>query len=420
MSILRSTPVLYRSFAASQAGTTAVLFALSIVPLLLAGGAAIDYMRYATAQTKLQAALDSGALAVAVAATLTASDRMSAGEETFGRNISAAGIDPGTVDFEFKLNGKTVTASASFDLPAGLMRLGGLSKLAVSAATEISIPEHKKAEVALVLDYSGSMAEVSAGQVKYVAMRNAAKKLISDLEASNPNKVKFGLVPFSHHVYVTLPKEHVAGQAGTGNWTGCTQDRKYPHNLTDATPTSDNATKWGHPHAPVHASEGCGHYAPNGLKVAPLTDDFQALRTQLDIMTPYAWTHIALGAEFGFHLLSPNAPFTGAAPYDSASTNKFLVILTDGRQTEPAFGPGLRKIAQGESNLEAICDNAKAAGITVLTVAYDLEDEATRTRLSNCASDPATDFLIAEDSSDIATAFAEIQKQITAQVFISR
>lgn len=409
-----------RRFAANQKGTTAILFALSVVPLLLAGGAAIDYLRYSQTQTRMQAALDTGALAVAAAANLSNSERILAGEKTFERNILEIGLGSDEVEMDFKLAGKKVTAEATYKLPAGLMQLAGYTHMNVAVETEINIPDSKKAEIALVLDYSGSMEEESGGQVKYIAMKDAAKKLITDLEASNPSKVKFGLVPFSHHVYVTLPKQFVVGQSGTGDWTGCTQDRKYPHNLKDNSPASENATKWGHAFASAHASQGCDFYAPNDLKVAPLTDNFSGLRTQLDAMKPYAWTHIALGAEFGYHLLSPDAPFTEGAPYNSSSTEKFLVILTDGKQTEPAFGPSGRSVATGEKNLEKICENAKDSGIKVITVAFDLEDEETKTRLSDCATDAATDFLIAEDSSEIAKAFAEIRNQITAQVFISR
>ena len=409
-----------RRFAANQKGTTAILFALSVVPLLLAGGAAIDYLRYSQTQTRMQAALDTGALAVAAAANLTNSERILAGEKTFERNILEIGLGSDEVEMDFKLAGKKVTAEATYKLPAGLMQLAGYTHMNVEVETEINIPDSKKAEIALVLDYSGSMEEESGGQVKYIAMKDAAKKLITDLEASNPSKVKFGLVPFSHHVYVTLPKQFVVGQSGTGDWTGCTQDRKYPHNVKDTPPAADNATKWGHAFASAHASQGCDFYAPNDLKVAPLTDNFSGLRTQLDAMKPYAWTHIALGAEFGYHLLSPDAPFTEGAPYNNSSTEKFLVILTDGKQTEPAFGPSGRSVATGEKNLEKICENAKDSGIKVITVAFDLEDEETKTRLSDCATDAATDFLIAEDSSEIAKAFAEIRNQITAQVFISR
>jgi hypothetical protein len=96
------------------------------------------------------------------------------------------------------------------------------------------------------------------------------------------------------------------------------------------------------------------------------------------------------------------------------------VVLTDGRQTEPAFGDGVRNVTQGERNLEAICNNAKASGITIITVAFDLRDSSTRSRLHDCSSDPDRNFFIAEDSGDLADAFEEIRRQISAQVFISR
>ncbi len=409
-----------RRFIGQQSGTTAITFALSIVPVLLAGGAAVDYIRYSEAETRLQAALDSGALAIAASANLTTAQKIKAGTETAMRNLAEGGIDGSAANISFAIGGKTVSASASLRLQSAFMQLAGLPQMNIAAETEISLPESKNAEVALVLDYSGSMTEISGGQVKYVAMKNAAKKLVTGLSAANPNKVKIGLVPFSHHVWTSMPEKFIAGKTGTGIWTGCTQDRQYPYNLTDATPTTENATKWGQPQAKAHLSDGCGAYVPNGLKIAPLTDNFDAVRAQLDAMRPYAWTHIALGAEFGYHLLSPNEPFAGAAAYSDKKVKKVMVLLTDGEQTEPAFGNGVRTVAQGESNLSAICANAKASGITVITIAFDLRDKDTRKLLSDCSSDPEKNFFVAEDSSDVAAAFEDIRTQIAAQVYISR
>lgn len=420
MVTFRSFGSALRRFKAQDKGTTAITFALSVVPLLLACGGAVDYMRYTNAETKLQAALDSGALAAAAASGLSKDGRVDAGRDTFDSNLKAVHIDPDDVEAEFKVSGDGVTATARLTLPSGLMQIAGLSAFTINVATEISVPEGNKGEIALVLDYSGSMREESGGQIKYVAMKNAAKKLITDLETANPDNVKIGLVPFSHHVYATLPARYVVGKGTTGDWTGCTQDRRYPHNLTDETPTTDNATKWGQPQAKAHESDGCAAYVPNNLKVAALTKNFEALRTQLDAMRPYAWTHIALGAEFGYHLLSPNEPFTEGAAYGNKRVNKVMVILTDGRQTEPAFGSGVRNVSQGERNLEEICTNAKASGITVMTVAFDLRDTDTRARLRDCSSNPDKHFFVAEDSAELAGAFDDIKKQITAQVFISR
>jgi hypothetical protein len=144
-------------------------------------------------------------------------------------------------------------------------------------------------------------------------------------------------------------------------------------------------------------------------------------------MTPYAWTHIAVGVEFGFQMLSDNPVFDddaasyNAASYDDDETKKFMVVLTDGAQTEPAFGSGsTRTVAQGEANLETLCTNAKAKGITVITIAYDLDDNATTQRLKNCSTNPNTNFFVATDTAAVASAFNDIKTIITAEVFISK
>ncbi len=160
----------------------------------------------------------------------------------------------------------------------------------------------------------------------------------------------------------------------------------------------------------------------NKLVMKPLTNDFAGLKSRLDIMTPYAWTHIALGVEFGFQMLSDNdAVRASGVSYDDEETQKFMVVLTDGAQTEPAFGPGsTRTVAQGEANLEALCTNAKAKGITMITIAYDLDDNATTNRLKNCATDPDTNFFVATSAAAVAGAFDNIKTLITAQVFVSK
>ena len=77
-------------------------------------------------------------------------------------------------------------------------------------------------------------------------------------------------------------------------------------------------------------------------------------------------------------------------------------------------------MAQGEANLEALCTNAKAKGITMITIAYDLDDTATRNRLKNCATDPDKNFFIATDTAAVASAFDNIKSVITAQIFVSK
>ncbi len=411
----------FRRFAANTSGTIAVTYALSLVPILAAAGAAIDISRYSSMQTQMQSALDVGTLAAAAAKDKTSAQRIQIGKDTFAANVSEGFAATYSSTANFTVAATDVKGHATAKLPTTILAAAGVNVFDIDVTSEVNIPDSKKAEIALVLDYSGSMGDVAGTEVKYLAMRNAAIKLIDDVTKDNADKVKFALVPFSHNVYTTLPKSNVLGQIGAGNWTGCTQDRQFPHNLTDATPTAAANSKWGQPDAPVHAAWGCNGYIARDLKIRPLTDNFAAVKSQLNNMIPYAYTHVALGVEFGYQVLSPNAPYTEAVSYGDTGTIKYMVVLTDGAQTEPAFGPGsTRTVAQGDSNLAALCANAKASGITMITVAFDLDDNSQTQRLKACSSNSATDFYVANTAADVANAFQTITNAITATAFLSK
>lgn len=410
-----------RKFRDETSGTVAIIFALAAIPVVMACGAAVDFVRSADAKTNLQTALDAGALAAAAAGNLSESERLDVARTTFAANFKP--VNGVTVIPDIDINGEAVSMSAEFEFPTAFMRIAGINSVDITSSVTVSLPESKKAEIALVLDYSGSMNEFTNGKRKYKVMRDAATQLVEDMtEGESGDRVRFGLVPFSHHVNVTLPANYVAGAGAVGNWTGCTQDRMYPHNLTDDTPDpNDDETKWGHAHAPEHAAWGCGAYEPNDLTVRPISDDHQGVVDQLQAMEPYAWTHIALGFSFGWQLVSPNAPFGDVAPYGDDETMKVVVLLTDGRQTEPAFGPGSsRTVAHGESNLEDLCENAKAKGVTVVTVAFDLQHQDTEDRLRNCSTDPDKYFFIADDGAELAASFEEIKALLQQAIYISK
>jgi Flp pilus assembly protein TadG len=411
-----------RKFLKAQKGTVAITFALSILPVFAAAGAAVDFGRYLSINTQLHAALDAASIAAASASGKTNAQREQIGKDTFAANIEGGAATGEPTTLTLKSDGTVIKGEAHTIMSTSLMAALGLTSVDVGVTNEVAIPIPRKAEVAFVLDYSGSMADPAGGQVKYVAMRDAATKLIDTLSKNDPTKVKFALVPFSHHVYTSLPNSYVSGKGNSGTWTGCTQDRFYPLNLSDATPNqSDDATKWGQPMAPDHAAWGCNGYINHHLAVQPLTNNFAVLKTQLAAMTPYSYTHVPLGVEFGYHVLSPNAPYGEGVSYSDTTTSKFMVVLTDGAQTEPAWGPsGIRSVAQGDNNLEQICDNVKASGITVITLAYDLDDSSQRQRLQNCATDPSSGFFVVSSGAELANAFTAITSAISAQVYLSK
>lgn len=404
-------------FKADKRGNVAIIFGITAVPMIIAAGCAVDLARAHIVQNRLQAALDAGALATAAAVGLSEEERIEKGEVTFQANYPAHKLGTPAAP-AFTIEDGVVLASVQANLPTTVMNLAGVKDIDVSTSTEITVPSLKDGEIVMVLDYSGSMNTKG----KYQAMREAAIDLVNTLTEDGENEdVKFGLVPFSHHVYTTLPKKYVAGQSGFGNWTGCTYDRKYPHNTQASTPDEDDDdTKWGITVSDPHNAWGCNGYQSRDLVVRPLTSDHDGTIDQLEDMKPYAWTNIALGMAFGWHLLSPNAPYAEGTSYNNDDVMKAIVLLTDGRQTQKSWGPGgSRTVANGEENLETLCERVKDLGVLVITVAFDLEDQDTEDRLKQCASDDEY-FYIAEDNAQLASSFKAITQQLAKAVYISK
>ena len=82
--------------------------------------------------------------------------------------------------------------------------------------------------------------------------------------------------------------------------------------------------------------------------------------------------------------------------------------------------------SNGEYNLEQLCANAKAKGIVVVTVAFDLDHESTLNRLAGCASaaDPGDPnagkhAFTASSSDQLKTAFRQIANILAQMVRLS-
>ncbi len=407
-----------KSFRNDSKGSIATAAGLMCIPLILGVGISVDVVRAVQLRSALYAALDAASLAAAASPTLTQDERRKTATDVLNANLKLSGIAIDTIKPKVGFDGDTIQVRAEMKMPTTLMGLAGIDELDVSSEVAASIAQNKTAEIALVLDYSGSMKDPVAGQTKYIAMRDAAIGLINNMIKIDPKKVKFALVPFSHHVRTTLPSEMVVDANGS-TWTGCTQDRPYPSNVNVAAPTYSDDTKWGQEFDKAHKDKGCDGYEANNLSVVPLTNKFDKLKKQLEDMTPYAWTHIALGVEFGFHMLMPGLPFE-AQPLNLEDNKKFMVVLTDGAQTEPAFGPdGVRDVAQGGKNLLELCTNAKAEGITIITIAFDLDDSDTRKNLKACASGDSNAF-VADDKTDLVTAFNAFRVLVLSEVYLSK
>ena len=392
-------------------GNVAVMFAIAAVPVLLAMGSGVDYLRYYNLRTDIQSAIDGAALAAALPASKTDAQRVAIAKDYFKKNLRD--LPGGAPKLQVNLSADEVTISADTAVPTTFMRLGGIDKMMISETTQVMRPTAGSAEVVLVLDYSGSMDRKN----KYQDMRDAATAMINNLDAAIPDdKLKIGLVPFSAMVYTSMNKAYVTQPSAVQSWTGCTQDRRHPFNRGVKTPTPADETKWGYvsDNGENAGSYDCSAYQNNNLKIIPLTTSLTSVKSKLGTMRPVGNTNIPLGTEFGWNLLDPDLPFDEALPYNSKFNRKFLVLLTDGVQTSEQWGTGnARSVANGNENLLTICEGVRESGITVFTIAYDITDPAVTTLLKSCA--PGNYYEPDSGGGEIGQVFSAITREIKNQ-----
>jgi hypothetical protein len=421
----------FLNFWRDQRGNTAMIFGLAIIPLLALGGGAVDFAQRARVKGEIQAAADTASLAAArivQTGQLTRDgdweenwEELKQKAETTARKLFAAAIrnlgTEGIPDFDIEITEESVVIRARYDMKTSFLGLIGMNTLPANTLAEVNLPDPILVEIALVLDYSGSMNDND----KYIRMTAAAQEFIEKVAADRGDRTTVGIVPFSEYVHATVPGGMIRGTpAGDANtpMTTCLLNRDYPYSTEDSTPaTSIDGSRW--PQVAL-TDPKCQAYADGNLAVRDLTDDFDGVKDALSDMRPTGLTNIALASEMGFHLLAPNRPFETARDFSDTDNKKMMILLTDGMQTVPASGPGgaVSTLAADESTAE-VCTNAKAEGIRIFTIAYDITEERIRTLLSGCASS-ATTYFEPVGVAGIDAVFDEIFSMISESAWLSK
>ena len=121
-----------RRFSNCAQGNVGVAFAFALVPLLAAAGAAVDYESAFGQQTKLQAFVDSTALAAASGATESVSEKKGIANAFINSEFST--ITPRVV-----VNGDQVKVSVSQDYETAFMKIVGIDTVSINVtATAIA------------------------------------------------------------------------------------------------------------------------------------------------------------------------------------------------------------------------------------------------------------------------------------------
>jgi Flp pilus assembly protein TadG len=172
--------------------------------------------------------------------------------------------------------------------------------------------------------------------------------------------------------------------------------------------------------------------------IVPLTADFNKIRAGINSMNYWngSGTNIAEGLAWGWRVLSPQAPYTEAGAFDSAERQKYMVLMTDGRNVSYGASGTMNRSDYGAYNFLAngfiggtnnqataegilngwtldMCTQMKAQDVEIFTVVYNETAASVHNLFRNCASRPEN-FYMTNNTAALESAFTSIGRQMSS------
>ncbi|MBJ7438676.1 MAG: pilus assembly protein [Sphingopyxis sp.] len=192
-----------KSLLRDKRGNAMFLTAAAILPVIGLLGSGIDIGRAYMAQLRLQQACDAGVLAGrrAMSGSTYTSAAQAEANKMFNYNFGASTYGSNTVTFASQAEGSSnVKGTATAKLPTVLMQIFDYQKfdLAVNCTAKLEI---SNADVMMVLDVTGSMAQTNSGDSvnRISALKTATMDFFDTLTTADvgDGRLRFGVVPYS-------------------------------------------------------------------------------------------------------------------------------------------------------------------------------------------------------------------------------
>jgi Flp pilus assembly protein TadG len=436
-----------RRFLGAKEGNIAVIFAIAAVPVISFVGAAIDYTRANSARSSMQAALDSTALMLSKD---LAEGIITAGQVNAKAAVYFAGLytNPdakatATASAVYTANssiGSQIVVTGSGSVTTDFMKVAGFPTIAINTSSTAAWG-NVRMRVAMALDNTGSMADDN----KMPALKTAAKSLIDQLSALSKTNgdIYISIVPFAKDVNFGNPSGSNNYQlpwidwtdweaanstcnssswwggctswtpANHSTWTGCFTDRDQDFDTKNTTPTTSNTSTLFPAEEYVSGSEKYCKVGntPYLQPIMPLSYNWSSLKTLVDNMQPTGNTNQGIGLAWAWMTLGTGAPFNAPAKDPNYTYKDAIILLSDGLNTQNRFSSSASAI---DARQKILCDNAKAAGITIYTIHVNTGQppDPVSQVLQYCASGSDKFFLITTASQTVA-AFNSIGTSLT-------
>ncbi|KZZ28152.1 hypothetical protein A3753_13000 [Sulfitobacter sp. HI0082] len=457
----RPLPALLRRFAREEDGLVTLFAILMILLMILLGGVGVDLMRHERERSRVQAVADRAVLA---AADL---DQTLSPEAVARDYFDKAGLAEyvSSVTVEEGLNYRRVTVDASHTLNTMFMSKFGQDSLRVPAKSQAE-EKVSKVEISMVLDISGSMRENG----KMANLHDASDAFIDTvIKPENADLISISVVPYTAQVNVGQDIMNELNVTQLHSFSHCVDFDDSEFDLTAISQTRsyehmqhfEAGYSWN-----GYDSENTGRYdniynpgcpKQSYEEVAAFSQNAAALKARISNFQPRANTAIHLGMKWGVALLDPsfraiNQAIGGEAAfqdrpaaYDDIETLKTVILMTDGvnvttRRINPQVYANIdhyrhwsdypfywwlnRNVRSSEQYrwyytkytasradalLDNICDAAKAKGIVIWSIGFEVTDHGASV-MKNCASSDSHFFRV--EGVEIVSAFEAIARQI--------
>lgn len=449
-------------------GNVAVTFAIAGVPMIMAGGLALDYGKASQTQNILQQAVDDAALAAWASEGASKKELKQIVKEYLLKNGVAEAL-VGRIKVKLTRHGDTkLKVVAKGKIETSFMGMLGFDKMKIKAKSTV-VRDFGNIEVALVLDNTGSM----NADGKLGALKKAAKVMVNELhdKKGSSTDLKFAIVPFSRYVNVGLSNrnkswldvepdtekhetktrnitERVKGSAkncGTRTWTSTNDgvttsgtyyacDYKY---IVTGTEKYDDVTtnKWygcvGSRDYPLNVKDiRPGKKIPGLMEVrcaqelTELTEKRSEIISKIDALTAAGETYLPAGLIWGWRALSHAAPLSGGVNYNKMSKKNYtkaIVLMTDGvntlMPTYPEHGDDGDDQTVANKLTAELCENIKNTGkndkqnIKIYAITFAVKDPKVKELLRNCATNEQH-FFDATNEAALTAAFEGIARSL--------
>lgn len=402
-------------------------------------GAALDYRRASTVRTSMQQVLDATALMLAKNAGSQTTDQMQKlGQKLFKAQFKSNEAKNVVVTVSYTEGNSTIVVNGSATVKTTFMKIMGFKEMDIGAASTATWGAKSRLRVALVLDNTGSMA--SAGKMR--ALQTASKNLLAKLNsaASSSGDVYVSIIPFAKDVnvgsgnsganwvgwsdwdaangscsdfsYKSKSTCEARGAHWTGKshstWNGCIADRDQNYDTTNTAPVPNDA-RTPSTLFPADQDSNCP------VAMLAMTNNWTTLNSVVSAMSPTGTTNQSIGLAWGWLSLTQGSVLNPPDLAPGYTYADHILLLTDGLNTQDRF---YKDQASIDARQKILCDNVKAAGITLWTIQVNTDGDPTSTLLRDCASDPSKFFLLTSADQIIST-FDTISFKIT-QLHISK